>query len=247
MCAVCLLRGKGSAEEQEEGKESLEHSGNENEVRQHSSVARLAHRQGFPDWFFIPNKRQKASRPVATGIGGGRLWGRAGLWRSYVLHRIWGCYLRLPTSVSISEHVKLVIRRLCLCGFHLFEPVPGSENLPAGRAGSLLWSVGLLQAVCSLCTIFCSLFCLCLHLMYIYSQRSGASAGNWSFSKWRALPSWGRFIISTFLGCLTWEILSSWCGEKAEWPLRICKKVQPTQDCHSLHNKCDARFCQTVI
>lgn len=132
----------------------------------------------FPDWFFIPNKRQKASRPVATGIGGGQLWGRAGLWRSYVLHRIWGCYLRLPTSVSISEHVKLVIRRLCLCSFHLFEPVPGSENLPAGRAGSLLWSVGLLQAVCSLCTIFCSLFCLCLHLMYIYSQRSGASAGN---------------------------------------------------------------------
>lgn len=110
MYAVCLLQGKGSAEEQEEGKESLEHSGNENEVRQHSSIARLAHRQGFPDWFFIPNKRPKASQPVATGIGGGQLWGRVGLWRSYVLHCIWGCYLRLPTSVSIPEHIKLVIK-----------------------------------------------------------------------------------------------------------------------------------------
>ena len=75
MYAVCLLQRKGSAEELEEGKESLERSGNENEVRQHSSIARLAYRQGFPDWFFIPNKRQKASQPVATGIGRGQLWG----------------------------------------------------------------------------------------------------------------------------------------------------------------------------
>ena len=148
----CLLTsGKRVSWRARGGQRESGASGNENEVRQHGSVARLAHRQGFPDWFFIPNKRQKASRPVATGIGGGQLWGPAGLWRSYVLHRIWGCYLRLPTSVSISEHVKLVIRRLCLCSFHLFfffsfhlfEPVPGSENLPAGRAGSLLWSVGL--------------------------------------------------------------------------------------------------------
>ena len=116
----CLLTsGKRVSWRARGGQRESGASGNENEVRQHGSVARLAHRQGFPDWFFIPNKRQKASRPVATGIGGGQLWGPAGLWRSYVLHRIWGCYLRLPTSVSISEHVKLVIRRLCLCSFHL--------------------------------------------------------------------------------------------------------------------------------
>ena len=190
------------------GKESLEHSGNKNEVRQHSSIARHAYRQGFPDWFFIPNKRQKASRPVATGIGGGQLWGQAGLWRSYVLHRIWGCCLRLSTSASISEHVKLVIRRLCLCSSSLWTS-SWLRKSPCWRSWESSVVCGsLLQAVCSLCTISGVCSVLCLHLMYIYSQRSGASAGNWSFSKWRALQSWGRFIISTFLGSLTWQI---WC------------------------------------
>lgn len=39
--------------------ESLAHSGNENEVRQHSSIARHAYRQGFLDWFLYQTKGKK--------------------------------------------------------------------------------------------------------------------------------------------------------------------------------------------
>ena len=117
----CLLTsGKNSAEgEQEEGKESLENSSNENEVRPNSRVAKLAYRRYFQMGFYTKQKAKGQSTCVPTGIAGGQLWGLAGLWRSYILHRIWGCHSGLPTSSSISVHVKLVIRGLVRHGSSL--------------------------------------------------------------------------------------------------------------------------------
>lgn len=197
----CLLTsGKNSAEEPEEGKESLENSSNENEVRQNCRVAKLAYRQYFQRSFHTKQKAKGQLTCVPTGIAGGQLWGRAGLWRSYILHRIWGCHSGLPTSSSISVHVKLVIRGLVLHSSSFWSQVLVQKISLLEGLGFFCGS--LLQAACpfALSPGVCSV--LCLHLRHIYSQGSGASVGNWSFSNWRALQFWRRFIIGTFLGCL---------------------------------------------
>jgi hypothetical protein len=142
--------------------------------------------------------------------------GRGGLrmCRSCVFHRAYSCHLGLPSSSSASVQAKLVIRGLSLRLISL-KPIPGSETLSAVERLRMFCRC-LPQAACPLRIISWCLKVPCSHLMYIYSQGPGASAGSWSLSEWMAQRHWERFIISTFLGYLTWEILGSWCGEEKQ-------------------------------
>lgn len=182
--SICLFRGKSSAEEQEEGKESLEHSSNEREVRQNGSVGKLPSRQGFRMGFYTRRKTNGQSTHLASGITGRTALGLgwAGLW--------WRKELCSPSRLpfrAVHQLVNLGAYKIGDWRACLWSSAPWSR-FPAQRI-SLLWGLGvfcrsLLPAACPAVHHLLGCYVPCLHLMSVYSQGSGASVGNWNLSEW---------------------------------------------------------------